>query len=436
MKTLIKNVTVVTMDEGRTVLKNACVSVEGAKITGVTLTAPEGKYDKVIDGTGKVLMPGLVNAHTHAPMTMLRGYGGGHDLQTWLNDYIFPAEDRLDPKIIHTATALAMAELIQNGCTAIEDMYYFCDDMIEEVLSAGLNANICRGITCFQPLDNPADYLSCREMRSTVEKYNDYNDGQIQVDVSIHGEYTSFLTPNLWEYLGRYAADNGLGMHVHVSETKSEHKDALSRHGKTPLSVLDGYGVWDCGRSVAAHCVWVSDEDMELMARKHITCAHNPVSNLKLASGIARVPDMMKHGVNVALGTDGVSSNNNHDLFEELKLASILHCGTTRDPMAVTPMQALEMATVNGARALGRKTGSIQPGYDADLILLDFTKPNLYPCHDVIENIVYSARGGDVCLTMARGKVLYENGVFFTVDMDKIKYDMEHYALKTMFPRG
>lgn len=434
MKTLFTNATVVTMDDERKILKNACVAVDGGKIAAVLEETPEGSFDWVIDCTGKVLMPGLVNAHTHAPMIILRGYGGGHDLQTWLNEYIFPTEEHLDSRVIHAATGLAMAELIQNGCTAIEDMYYFCDDMIEEVLKAGLNANICRGISCFQPLTDPAEFQSCREMRETAERYNGFNDGQIKVDVSIHGEYTSCLAPGLWDYLGRYAADNGLGMHVHISETLSEHQECIARHGKTPIQVFDEHGVWDCGRSVAAHCVWVSDEDMGLMAKKNITCAHNPVSNLKLGSGVARVPELIKAGVNVAIATDGPSSNNNQDLFEELKLASILQCGVQRDAMAVTAMQALEMATVNGAKALGRKTGSIQPGYDADIILLDFTKPGLMPCHDVVENIVYAARGGDVCLTMARGKVLYENGVFFTVDLDKINYEMEHYALPHMFP--
>ena len=433
MNTLFQHVTVVTMDEAQPILKDAFVAVEGSKIAAVSTQAPEGRFDRVIDGTGRVLMPGLVNAHTHVPMTLLRGYGGGHDLQTWLNDYIFPAEDRLDSRSIRAGTGLAMAELIAAGVTSIEDQYYFCEDMIQEILAAGLNANISRGTTCFQALENPADFPACQEMRALAEQYDGYNDGQIKVDVSIHGEYTSFLSPNLWEYLGRYAADHPLGMHVHISETQSEHQECLGRHGKTPLQILDQYGVWDCGRSVAAHCVWVDQEDMALMAKKNITCAHNPISNLKLGSGVAPIPGMMKAGVNIALGTDGPSSNNNQDLWEEVKLASMLHGGIAHNPMAVTPWEALKMATVNGAKALGRTTGMVRPGYDADLILLDFTRPHLMPCHDVVENLVYAARGGDVCLTMARGQVLYENGVFFTVDLDKIRYEVAHYALPHLF---
>ena len=188
------------------------------------------------------------------------------------------------------------------------------------------------------------------------------------------------------------------------------------------------------GGGTAAHCVWVTDEDMDLMARRNITAVHNPVSNLKLASGVARVPALLEAGVNVALGTDGVASNNSHDLFEEIKLAAILHKGVSGDPAAVSALQALEMATVNGARALGRTdTGVIAPGKTADLILLDFTRPGLTPCHDVYENLAFSARGSDVVMNMARGKVIYENGTFFTLDLEDIRARVEGYALPRIF---
>ena len=433
MNILFSNATVLTMDEERRILPNAFVSVAGRTIQSVSETRPEGSFDREIDGTGKVLMPGLVDAHTHVPMTLLRGYGGGHNLHTWLNEYIFPAEDRLDSRCIRCGTALAAAELMANGITTFADMYYFLEDMAETILSAGLNANLSRGTTCFQKLRDVENYQPCVDLRNMVERYHGVNDGQILVDASIHAEYTSYADPSLWEYLGRYAVDHGLGMHVHISETREEHEECIERHGTTPMRLLDSYGVWQCGQSVAAHCVWCTEGDFALMKEKNISCAHAPVSNLKLGSGVARVPDMLRWGVNVALGTDGVSSNNSHDLFEELKLASILHCGVRRDAMAVTAMQALEMATINGGKALRRKCGSIQPGWDADLILVDFTRPNLVPCHDVMENLVYAARGSDVCLTMARGRVLYENGEFLTLDLEKIRWEVERYALPHMF---
>ncbi len=432
MTTLFTNVTAVTMDPILPQLKDAFVLVEGTKIVQVSSRRPLGDFDRIVDCTGRVMMPGLVNAHTHLPMTLMRGYGGGRDLQHWLNDCIFPAEARLDSRCVRAGTLLALAELIAGGVTCVADMYYFCPDIAQAVADSGLSANLSRSVTAFQPVDNPADYLSCREMGELVDTWNGYDDGRILVDVSIHAEYTSFAAPNLWEYLGRYAADHDLGMQVHISETQSEHQDCLARHGKTPLALLDQYGVWENG-GLAAHCVWVSDDDMALMAQKHITAVHNPVSNLKLGSGIARLPQLLQSGVNVALGTDGAASNNSHDMFEEMKLAALLHKGVSLDPLAVTAAQALAMATVSGAVAMGRSSGRIVVGQDADLILVDFTRPNLTPCHDIRENLVYSAHGGDVVMNMSRGRIIYENGAFLTLDLEQIRAEVEGYALPRIF---
>lgn len=433
MSILFSNVTAVTMDPAQPLLQHAYVRVDGAKITQISPRRPEGEFDRVIDGAGNVMLPGLVNAHTHLPMTLMRGYGGGHDLSHWLNDYIFPAEAKLDSRCVRAGTALALAELIAGGVTCVADMYYFCPDIAGEVADSGISANLSRSVTCFQPVDKPEDFVSCREMRQLTEEWHGYDDGRILVDVSIHGEYTSFSAPNMWEYLGQYAADHGLGMQVHISETKSEQDACLARHGKTPLAALDEYGVWQNG-GLAAHCVWVSDEDMALMSKKHITAVHNPVSNLKLGSGVARISALLQAGVNVALGTDGVASNNSHDMFEEIKLAALLHKGVNLNPLAVTAQQALEMATCNGARALGRtNAGRIAVGATADLILVDFTSPNLIPCHDAAENLVFSAHGSDVAMNMARGRIIYEKGEFFTMDLEKIRSEVEKYALPHIF---
>jgi 5-methylthioadenosine/S-adenosylhomocysteine deaminase len=432
MSILFSNATVVTMDDAQPVLEKTYVSVRDGKIAAVSATRPSGSYDRVVNCAGKVLMPGLVNAHTHLPMTLMRGFAGGHNLQDWLNNYIFPTEDKLDSRSIRAGTGLALAELIASGTTTVADMYYFCDDIIDEVIDAGVNANIARGVTCFAPCEDPANYPPCQELAAVAERWNGHNNGQIKVDASIHGEYTSYNAPKLWEYLARFAADHGLGMHVHLSETKSEHEECIGRHGMTPLQVLDQYGVFARG-GLAAHCVWCSQADYELMAKRGVTAVHNPVSNLKLGSGVANVPAMQRAGVNVALGTDGMSSNNSHDLFEEIKLTAILHKGTQLDPMVVTPWETLKMATVNGAKALGRKAGVVAPGYDADLILLDFDRPHLIPCHDVVENLVFATRGSDVVMNMARGKVIYENGRYFTLDLSRIKSEVSKYALPKLF---
>ena len=431
MSVLFEHVTAVTMDGERRVLKDACVAVEGTKIASVGTVRPQGKFDRMVDGAGKVLMPGLINAHTHLPMTLMRGYGGGCDLHTWLNDYIFPAEARLDDRAVAAGAALGLAEMIASGVTCVADMYDHCDAIIEQVVQSGLSANIARGITLFTDDYSFDTFPGCAEARAIFDKWHGYGDGQILVDACIHGEYTS--RPALWRDMADFARERGLGMHVHVSETASEQQECLKRWGRTPVQILDEYGVWDCGRSLAAHCVYTTPEDWAIMTEKGISCVHNPWSNLKLGSGIAPIPAMLQAGVNVALGTDGMSSHNSADLFADIKLAAALHCGTARDPMAVTALQALEMATVSGARALGRNTGAIVPGLDADLILVDFSAPNLIPCHDPVENLVFAAHGSNVVMNMARGRVIYENGTFFTLDLDRIRFEVEHYALPLVF---
>ncbi len=433
MSVLFCNATVVTVNPDNQVLTRAFVATEGEVITYVGTQRPEGSFRQEIDCTGKVLMPGLVNAHTHIPMTLMRGFAGGHDLQTWLNDYIFPTEDRLDSRSVRAGSLLALAEMIQNGTTAIGEMYYFCGDIAQAVVEAGISANISRSVTIFQPTEQPEEYYACQDLADFVEKWHGYGNGQILAEPSVHAEYTSFLCPGMWDYLATYARERNLGMQIHVSETASEHADCLARHGKTPIQVLNDHGLWDV-RGLAAHCVYVTDQDMVIMAEKGISAVLNPVSNLKLGSGIARVPALLDKGVNLCLGTDGASSNNSLDLFAEMKLTAILHGGVTGNPMAVTPTQVLRMATVNGGKALGRHTGVIAPGYMADIILLDFTHPNLMPCHDVIENIVFAATGRDVCLTMARGKLLYQDGKLLTLDLDAIRREVQEYALPRLFP--
>ena len=432
MSVLFQHVTVLTMDPAQPLLKDAYVAVEGTTIASVGTQRPQGEFDRVVDGKGQVLMPGLINCHTHVPMTLMRGYGGGHDLQHWLSDYIFPAEAKLDERAVAAGAALGLAEMIATGTTCIVDMYMKTGTIAQQVMEAGISANLsCGGLYFGDPKDfSPDKCTDCRNQQELMQQWHGAGDGQILVDASIHGEYTS--SAPLWQWTADFAQKNKLGMHVHISETKLEHEQSLERHGKTPLAVLDQYGVWERG-GTAAHCVWVSDEDMDLMARKHVTAVHNPVSNLKLGSGVARVPQMLQARVNVALGTDGVSSNNSADLFEEIKLAAMLHKGVSRDPMAVTARQALEMATVNAARALGRNTGVVAPGKVADLILVDFNRPNLIPCHDVEENLVFAARGGDVSMNMARGKIIYEKGEFFTLDLEKIRSEVENYALPLIF---
>ncbi len=433
MTTLFTNVTALLMDEASTTLRYGYVAVEGSKISYVGPNRPQGDFDQIIDCTGKVMMPGFVNAHTHIPMTLMRGYGGGHDLQSWLNDFIFPAEDKWDDRAIAAATGLGLAEMIASGVTCIADMYMRTRVIARQVLDAGISANLCVGGVYF---GDPAQFSpetcgDCGDMRALFEEWHGAGDGQILADASIHGEYTS--SAPLWRWMADYAQAHGLGMHVHVSETRKEHDECKARHdGLTPIQILDWYGVWDV-RAIAAHCVYTTPEDWEIMARKGVSCVHNPYSNLKLGSGVAPVPAMSRAGVNVALGTDGVSSHNSVDMFADVKLAAVLHNGVSCDPMAVTARQALGMATVDGARALGRDTGRIEAGRTADLILVDFDAPNLIPCHDEAEDLAFSAHGSNVVMNMARGRVIYQNGAFLTLDLEKIKAEVKRYALPLLF---
>lgn len=423
------------MDEAATVLDDAFVVVEGETIASVTPTRPAGAFTQEIDCGGNVLMPGLVNAHTHIPMTLMRGYAGGCDLHTWLNDWIFPAEAKLDDRAVRAGADLALAELIAGGVTTIADMYMHTPAIAQAVLAAGISANLsCGGVYFGAPGDfSPAACPDCDHQRQLTEEFHEAGNGQILVDASIHGEYTSNVP--LWQWMADYAQRKGLGMHVHVSETQSEHEGSLTRWGLTPFRILDRYGVWDT-RAIAAHCVWTTEDDWAGMAEKGVACVHNPVSNLKLGSGVAWIPAMKAAGVPIALGTDGVSSNNNQDMFEEMKFAAVLHNGVTRDPLALLPQDVLAMATREGAKALGRQTGRIAPGYVADLILVDFTRPHLTPCHSVMDNLVYAAHGSDVVMNMARGKIIYKDGTFLTLDLEKIQAEVKSYALPRLFGDG
>ena len=433
MSTMIYNVTAVLMDPAHTVLPNAYVVVDGHKITDFGAQRPQGFTGKCIDGKGGILMPGLVNAHTHVPMTAMRGYGDGNNLQDWLHNFIFPVEAKWDDRAIRACAALGLAEMIASGVTCIADMYMHTDAVLREVESAGISANVsCGGVQFEEPFD-PDKNHDCVVQRALTEKWHGRDDGRIQVDASIHGEYTSHA--GLWDWMARYAADHGLGMHVHLSETQAEHEQCKARHGgKSPAAVLAEHGVFDV-RAIAAHCVWTTEEDWAILAQKGVSAIHNPMSNLKLGSGVAPVVDLKKAGVNVALGTDGVSSNNCTDFFGDMKLAAILQNGVRHDPLALTAWDALEMATVNGGKALGRKTGRIEKGYEADLILLDSEALNLIPCHDAANNLAYAAHGSNVVMNMARGKVIYKNGEFLTIDIEKVKKEVAGYALPLLFGR-
>ena len=432
MDTLFSNVTVVTMDEAMHVYYAAFVGVTDGKISWIDKTAPKEQPKQIINGEGMVLMPGLINCHTHLPMSLLRGYADGHDLHTWLNDYIFPREAKLDDRAVKAATLLSIAECLRFGTTSVSDMYDHCGAIAEAVAESGIKANLARGITLFTEDFDFETYPACRELCDLREKWDGYDNGRIKVEASIHAEYTSNY--KLWDALAEYAINEGIGMHVHLSETEKEHEACKEKYGLTPAQLLDCHHVFDAP-AMAAHCVWLEPEDMQLLAKRKVTAVHCPVSNLKLASGRADVISMVKAGMNVALGTDGASSNNSLDLFEEIKTASLLAKSRNMDPQALPAAAVLMMATVCGARAQRREQecGMIKLGMDADLILLDFTQPHLMPCHDVLSHLCFAARGSDVLMTLVRGKILCAAGKYYTIDLDAVVKELAEHAMPLVF---
>ncbi|MCL2031512.1 MAG: amidohydrolase [Oscillospiraceae bacterium] len=422
METLFSGITVVPVDERDTVLRDAYVGIAGGKITYIGDRPPEAKAARVISGANKVMIPGLCNAHTHIPMTLLRGYADDYDLHTWLHDHIFPAEERLTEDMIYEGARLAVLEMLAGGTVAFTEMYGQMMQVGRAAAESGMKANIAQALIHIgsgaYDAKTDARFAQTREL---ADAYHDYDNGRIRVDVSIHAEYTS--GPAVWEEAARYAIDRGLGMNLHLSETREEHEACKTRrNGRTPAQVFHAARLFNV-RTTAAHCVWLENDDIEILGEMGVTAAHCPVSNAKLVSGTANVPLMQQRGVNVALGTDGAASNNSLDMFEEMKAAAILNKLARRDPEAVKAADALRMATANGYLAQGRagEGGRIQVGCEADLAVLDFDKPHLTPCHNVISHLVYAARASDVCLTMVRGKILYENGEFPALDAEKIK---------------
>ena len=410
MDTLFSNVTIVTMDEAMHVYFDAYLGVTDGKISYLAREAPKEKTKRLVPGEGMVLMPGLINCHTHLPMSVLRGYADDVELSSWLNDYIFPHEDRLDGRSAKAAALLSIAECVRFGTTSISDMYNFCDEIAEAVAESGIKANIARGATLFGEDFDFETHPACRELVALKEKWDGYDNGRIRVEASVHGEYTSDY--RLWDALSEFAINEKAGMHVHLSETKAEHEQCLERNGLTPAQVLDCHHVFDT-RAIAAHCVWVTPEDMRLLAKRGVTAVHCPVSNLKLASGICPLKRFYDNGINLAIGTDGPASNNCLDMFREMFLTTGLSKVREMDAAGIPADAILYMATAGGAHAMQiDDCDRLAVGKKADLVMIDLHQPNMQPENNLIKNLVYSGSKQNVKLTMVNGQILYENGEF------------------------
>lgn len=416
MAILFKNVNTVEK-------KNIYVAVDGMYITHVGNDRPVGEFVREIDCKDKLMLPGLYNCHTHAAMTLFRGYGEDMPLMEWLNNRIFPAEDLLTDHAVYTASRFAIAEMLKNGIVSFSDMYFFCENTVRAAAEIGIKANISRSCVSFDPEIDMSRDSRFAESKKLFCDWNGAADGRILIDMALHAEYTN--VEKACRAIAEYTSDVGTRLHIHMSETENEHNECMERHnGMTPAEFFDFCGCFDVP-VIAAHCVWVSDSDIALMRRKNVTAVHNPVSNLKLGSGVMPLRKMLDAGVNTALGTDGAASNNTLDILKEMYVASILQKGISRDPAGVKATSIIAMATENGAKAQGRDDcGSIEVGKKADIILVSLDEFNNIPYYDLVYTAVYSASASNVVMTMVDGNVLYENGEFTTIDAEKLKYDM------------
>ena len=430
MDTLISNVTAVTMNEKTDVLFGAYLGISDGKITYIGKNPPEDTPKTIIDGTGMVAIPGLVNCHTHLATSVLRNFmddaGKADALQQLL-----VRQSKLDDRAAKAAVQLAIAECLRFGITSVSDLYDFPEVTAEAVAECGIKANIAPAATRFIDENEDFDFETdpqCQTLVRLTEKWHGYDDGRIQIDAGIHAEYTS--NHQLWEAVSAYALEQGLGIQLHLAETAGEVADCEDRTGLTQGELLSCHGVFRVPVT-ATTCAHLTEDERKILGKAKASAVITPMAAAKQGHCATSIADSVKAGMNVALGTGGAHECGNLDLFEVMRTAILQARQEQGDSSAMPALAALMMATVCGARAQGRSAqcGMLKEGMDADIALVDFSAPHLIPCHDVPAGLVFSAKGGDVAMTMVRGKILYQNGQFPTLDMGKILSEMMEYAI-------
>ena len=430
MDTLISNVTVVTMNEKMDVLFGAYIGIADGKITYIGKTAPEGQPATIIDGTGMVAMPGLVNCHTHLASTVLRSYVDDAQRSEALTQQL-QKESKMDRRSAKASALLGIAECLRFGITSVSDLYYYPDATAEALAETGMKGNVA--LSAYRFIDQNEDFdfetdEQCRELVKVKEKWHNFEEGRIRVDGGIHAEYIS--NHKLWEGIADYCAEEGLGMQMHLASTAAEVENCLDRTGLSPAELMNCHRLFNVP-VCAAGCAALSEEDKAIMGKKKATAVVTPCANAKNGLAQAPIASTVKAGINVALGTDGAVEAGNLDMFEVMRQTAYGERMAQGDPSKLPAAAVLMMATVCGARAQGRaeETGMLKEGMDADLILVDFTAPHLMPCHNVLTSLVFSAKGGDVAMTMVRGKVLYQSGRFPTIDLKEVVEEITGYAI-------
>ena len=434
MDTLISNVTVVTMNEKMEVLFGAYIGITEGKIVSLSKKAPEEAPATIVDGTGMVAMPGLINCHTHLATTALRSYLDDASRPDALTQQL-QKEAKMDSRCAKAAAKLAIAECLRFGITSVSDLYYYPNATAEAVAETGIKANIA--LSAYRYIDENEEFdfdtdEQCRELTRVVEKWHGHDHGRIRMDAGIHAEYTS--NHLLWEALAVYAEEAGIGMQLHLAESQDEADSCLDRTGLSQAELLRCHRLFSVP-TTAAGCACMSETDRKILGKQKVSAVATPIASAKTGCPATPILDCVKAGMNVALGTGGALESGNLDMFEVLRAAACQQRCAAIAADALPAPAVLMMGTVCGARAQGRaaECGMLKVGLDADIVLVDFSAPHLLPCHNVLSSLVFSAKGGDVAMTMVRGKVLYQNGSWPTIDLREVVTELTEYAIPTLF---
>ena len=436
MDTLITNVTAVTMAPGTEVLFGVNIGITDGKIEFISKKVPEEMPKTIIEGTGMVAMPGLINCHTHLATSVLRCFTDDLTNKEAL-EALLQKEAKMDSRGAKAAALLSIAECLRFGVTSVSDLYYYPNATAQAVAESGIKANLA--LSSYRYIDQNEEFdfetdEQCRELQKVVGKWHGYDNGRIKIDAGIFAEYTSNYP--LWESLAGYASEKGLGMQLHLSETRNEVDSCLDRTGMTPGELLACHRLFAVP-ATASGCAFLEPEEAKMLGKKKVSAVALPLSAAKNGQPCAPITDLVKAGMNVALGTDGAIQAGNLDMFEVMRGAAMSVRAAKGDPSALPSSAALMMATFCGAQAQGRaqECGMLKEGMDADLVLVDFTAPHLMPCHNVLTGLVYAAKGGDVAMTMVRGKILYQNGRFPTINLNAVVEELTTYAIPKLFAK-
>ncbi len=423
---LLKNAIVVTQDSERRILPGYDILLDQGKIVKVARDLNLGGCE-TIDVSGCIAAPGLINTHTHIAMTFLRGIADDVPLREWLEENIWPLEAKLTREDVYRFSRLGIAESLLSGVTCFVDMYFYPEEVARAAEELGSRAVVCGPIVDFPTCYSKSADHALKLAEALIKAYS--KSPTIKPAVGPHAPYTCSKETLIAS--SKLAREHDVMLHIHLSETRDEVEEVKRRHGLTPTGYLESIGFFEGSRVNAAHCVWLTEEDMDIIASRGVYVSHNPVSNMKLASGIAPVSRLIKRGAHVTLGTDGPASNNVLDMLQTMKIACLLQKLASGDPTALTAQQVLDMATIEAARSIGmaHELGSIEPGKQADIVIVDFRKPHLRPLHNPVSHLVYAARAGDIKMVFVKGELVAEDGRIMRADLHDVIREAE-YATK------